>query len=135
MAFHQGPRNINLVSIAVFVVVVGGGYAVVQFGPVYYREFEVKEVLEDVAVRYAGRGRSAEIAGSDFEDRLVDEAERKLRKRGVSDPSLRVRFEVQAGRVTAMAEYSEIIKHPLINKITVLQLTPSASKRLQSARW
>lgn len=135
MAGYRSPRRINIVSLAVFLVVVGGAYAAFQFGPVYYRQFHAKEVLADIAVRYADRGGSSGIAGSNFEDELVDGAERALRNRGITDPGLRVRFEVQAGRVTALAEYSEIIKHPLINKITVLPLKPSVSKRLRSSPW
>lgn len=135
MAGYQSPRRINIVSLTVFLVVAGGAYAAFQFGPVYYRQFHAKEVLDDIAVRHADRGDTSGLSGSNFEDGLVDEAERALRGRGITDPGLRVRFEVQAGRVTALAEYSEIIKHPLVNKITVLRLTPRASKRLRSNAW
>ena len=131
MARYTSPRRINLVSLTLFLAVAAGVYAIVKFGPSYYRQFEIREVLENYAVRYVARASGLGLSSSEQEDRLSDEAEDELRERGVPDPGVRVRFEVSAGQVTARAEYSETIEHPLIDKVTVLHFSPSVTKPLR----
>jgi len=128
---YRQPRRVNVVSIALLALLAAVGYGVVQFGPPCWRLFQVKEVLQDAASRYLGR-RSVNEASNmrSLVDDIRDEAERKIKNLGLEDQSVRVDLHESGDELTVEAKYKEIIRHPWVSKVTVLNCNPRFERNL-----
>jgi len=122
---YKQPRKLNPVSLFFFLLGFVAIYGLIQFGPPYWRKWSIKEVLADAANRIYPRRFNAT---DDFISQVERETTKKIRAAGVQDPSLRVEISVAKGvRITAAADYREVIRHPLVNKTTTLVFRPQES--------
>jgi hypothetical protein len=107
-------------------------YSVIQFGPVYYRKWKAKGVLSDAVSRAYPRRHSLQTPeGMQFLSKLQDETVQKLRQLGIQDGGMYVRVEKTGKEIRAQAVYTEIVRHPLVNKSTTLHFRPSNSHPLR----
>jgi hypothetical protein len=123
MARYQQPRRINIVSLILLLAVGGGIYATVQFGPAYWRMWQVKEILSDTASRFMSNPTLAKGDGrylSDIRDQAADRVRALVR-----DTKATVSLALEGGEVKVAASYAEVVKHPYVAKITVLRFNPS----------
>jgi hypothetical protein len=58
---------------------------------------------------------------------MKKEAEARVHGVGVKDPNLKVDFVLQGKTLTVSARYEEVVKHPLVNKITRFRFSESSS--------
>jgi hypothetical protein len=121
---YDKPRRVNAVSVIIFLMLAAALYAAVQFGPPYYRKWKSSGILSEAANRVYPKRNVPADASSEFFEKVRGETAARLRELGIGDPGLRVLIEASPARVGVSAEYVEIIKHPLVGKITTLSFAP-----------
>lgn len=128
MGRYKAPRKLNFISFIVGVALLGGIYAAVRFGPCHYRKWQAKSVLSEAAAKaHAKRVFNEKIENGHEEiGKIVEWAEGRLRKLGITDATLSVTISNKEDGISAMAQYTERIKHPFVNKTTTLYFRPFA---------
>ena len=126
MAHYKQPSRINAVSMLLGLVAIGAIYVAAKFGPHYWRERKVAELL-GVAVNHFYRERS--MPG--VEDAIRADLDAKIRALGVEDPELRILVERTPNLLRVSASYTVVISHPG-HKITTLRFAPSAQTDTKS---
>jgi hypothetical protein len=130
MATYQQPRRFNWVSIPIYAAVAALVYSLVQFGPPWYRNMKVDEVVRDAVNQYWHATRGSETG--DCPPELKDQIERRIRDLGVDDPALSLFFDRDATDLRVTARYQVVVKHPLVKKTTTLSFAPTASTPIVS---
>jgi hypothetical protein len=104
---------LNWVTLLVLGILVGGGYAAVKFGPVYFTRYKVDEVLTDIAFQAIDlRMASADVRYTQ-EQALLDKARERITSLGVDGEELAVYFEPDLSSVHA--DYSVVVTHPALD--------------------
>lgn len=125
MGRYKQPRQLNLVSFLLLVLVIAAAYGAWKFGPPYLRMFRVKEALGHAASAFLARP-DADLYG------LRARTEQHIRDTGIEDASVRVDFKSNGGGwVTVTASYQEIVRHPWVHKVTVLRFSPAVTREKQ----
>lgn len=120
MAHYKKPSGINPVSILILLALGGLVYAGVKFGPPYWRDRSVTNLLNDAVNRlYRDRG----VPG--IEQTIRDDVLTQMRAMGIDDPGLTVTLETTGEVLRASASYTVVVSHPG-RKITTLRFSPSA---------
>lgn len=123
---YKRPSKINVVSILITLILLSGLYALIQFGPPYWRKWKVKEVLSSSASQaFKLRRQPSEEVLS----KIKEDTAQKIRAAGVDDPSVRVIIDVNEQQATVRAEYREQINHPLVKKTTTLTFRPYSTAK------
>ncbi len=120
MASYKKPSKINIVSLALLLAFLSGVYFVIQYGPPYWREYKVKEILDEVANKCRGN----RVPDGDQIVRLEEKAEKKIHAMGVEDGGLRVRIDLSSREVHVSATYREVVHHWLVKKVSTMNFTP-----------
>ncbi|MBK6849314.1 MAG: hypothetical protein IPG96_17885 [Proteobacteria bacterium] len=115
----------NLVSFLLLLGVAAGIYGAVKFGPPHWRKWQVKEALGDTASRFLGNRSPSPEADLEIGTELRASTIARLRALGVEDPALNITIERQGTGVAVAADYKEVVRHPFVNKITVLIFRPT----------
>ncbi len=121
MAKINKPSRINAVSVTVVLIILAIGYSLVQFGPAYLRKWEVRSSLDGFLMEYYQKRHVDDQHLGKFLDDLTERAEDKLYAIGIDDKELTVDFDRQGPTLMATTSYEEVIRHPLINKVTRLR--------------
>ncbi|MBK8481740.1 MAG: hypothetical protein IPL40_11265 [Proteobacteria bacterium] len=125
MARNESGGGFNFVSFALLLALAGGVYGAVKFGPPHWRKWQAKEVLDDTVSRFLGnRAPSAEV-DIQLAAELREGAITRLRALGIVDPGLDVTIERQGLGAKVAASYQEVVRHPFVNKISVLIFRPT----------
>ncbi|HEY3359356.1 MAG TPA: hypothetical protein VGQ83_39265 [Polyangia bacterium] len=132
MANYKQPHKFNWVSIPVYAGVAALIYSAVQFGPPWYRNLKVDEVVRDAVNQYwhATRGSST----GDCPPELREQIERKIRDVGIEDPGLSLFFDRDATDLRVTARYEVVVRHPVVKKVTKLSFAPTASTPIVDKR-
>jgi len=119
---YKQPRKLNFVSMLFLLAGLAGVYSLIQFGPPYWRKWKVKEVLSEAANKVYPKRMNTD---GEFVRQTEKVTVREIRAAGVEDPGLRVEIRLEPRvRITALAEYDEVIRHPLVGKSTTLHFRP-----------
>ena len=135
MSDYKKPRGLNAVSILLYLGAAAAIYWGVQYGPPHYRKWKAKGILGDSTAAYYAQRRMEGAAEGEFLANLRRRTESKFRELGVTDPNLRIQFTKSATHVGASAEYQELVKHPLVNKTSVLLFNPTVSMEITQSPW
>lgn len=108
---YKKPRTINWVSLLLFLFLGAAGYLGWKFVPVYYQREEVDSALSDLANQGLDLARYSPEARAAKESKLMTRAYERIRRLGVTDPSLTVYFSPDY--LYLHADYSVVIEHPL----------------------
>ena len=122
--------NSNIVTIFLTLVLAAGIYGAVQFGPIYYRKWQVKSVLSDLT-KSRLTDESGQTSVGEKVRQIQEFAKMRIRKLEVKDPGLQVTITATETRVEAAASYREVVKHPWINKTTTLYFRLNAAQNMQ----
>jgi len=120
MASYKKPRKINIVSLALLLAFLSGAYLVIQYGPAYWRQYKVKEILDEVANKCRGN----RVFDDDKINNLEEKAEKKIHAMGVEDGGLRVRIDISSREAHVSATYREVVHHWLVKKVSTMNFTP-----------
>ena len=101
-----------------------------QFGPIYYRKWQVKSVLSDLT-KSRLTDESGQTSVGEKVRQIQEFAKMRIRKLEVKDPGLQVTITATETRVEAAASYREVVKHPWINKTTTLYFRLNAAHNMQ----
>jgi hypothetical protein len=115
---YKQPSRINVVSILFLAAGVGAVYGAWKFGPLYWRDRQIKGKLEEAGNRF---WKDRTVPGIEFAIR--DELTTQIRAMGVDDPGLVISVERTPERLRIEAAYTVIVEHPG-RKITRLRFTP-----------
>ncbi len=136
MGKYDQPSKINFVSITVFLILAGSIYAGVQFAPVYYRQYQTKGVLSDAGNKLYPRRASLETEdGMAFVNEVEQATVKRLHELGIVDTALYVKIQKVGDRAVVTANYQEVIRHPLVNKPTIMRLAPTVEVSLAQAEY
>ncbi|MFH1131663.1 MAG: hypothetical protein V1754_10025 [Pseudomonadota bacterium] len=128
MGFRKKPPRLNFVSVTIFLAIAGMVYVAVQFGPPYFRRWEVQSAL-DSSLNVCFRKRAVDDDDlENFFPIIAEKTTRELRKIGVKDPALVVQFDRRERMFIGEAEYEEVIEHPYIKKVTILKFQITRQK-------
>lgn len=115
---YKKPRAVNWVSVLLFLFLAAAGYLGWRFIPIYYQREEVDSALSDLANQGLDLARYSPEARAAKEAKLIARAHERLRRLGVTDPSLTVYFSPDY--LYLHADYSVVIEHPLDQKTILL---------------
>lgn len=121
MARYKQPSKINGVSIVLLLALLAAVYAGIKFGPPYFRKYQVKEILDEVASKC--RAKNRQVSAEQL-DQFERDAEKKILATGVEDGAVRVRVTVTDRDVSVQATYREVIRHWLVSRTTTLNFAP-----------
>ena len=127
MGKYKKPGKVNFVSFLLFVGLLAGGYAGYQFGPHYYHKWKAKGILSDAANQAYPKRHKEDWDLQAYLSELQTKTEKRLKELGIEDPALRVKVTIHPTEIIAEANYKVVIKHPLVNKQTVLYFRPRNS--------
>lgn len=125
MARYKQPSKLNAVSVILLLALLSALYVGIKFGPPYYRKYQVKEILDDVASKCRAKNRQV---SSEVLEQLERGAEKKILAAGVEDGGVRVRVTVTEADVTVQATYREVVRHWLISRTTTMNFAPQIER-------
>ena len=111
---YKKPRKINVVSLLIVAVVVGGGYFGWFFGPVYLQRYHVDRVLTDIGYRAIDLPALTGDPAIELEAKLLGEARQQIKDLGVAtenETDLEVYFDPAYKNV--VADYQVVITPPV----------------------
>jgi len=132
MATYKQPRRFNWVSLPIYLALAAALYCLVRFGPPYYHNMKVDEVVREAVNAYYAETRG--VATGDASPELRDRFERRIRNLGIDDPQLALFFDKDAESVTVTARYKVVVEHPFVKRSTTLEFAPSATTSLVDKR-
>jgi hypothetical protein len=125
MANYKQPSKINAVSVFLLLMLAAAVYAIIQYGPPYWRTYKVKEILDQAATKCRGNRKpndeKLDQLEQDSEKRIIDEA-------GIEDTNVRVRISVGPKEVTVSATYVEQVRHWFVSKVSTLNFKPEIKR-------
>ena len=124
MGSYSKPRKLNIVSFLLLLAVIGGAYSAYQFGPIYYRKWQIKGILSEGANRIYPKRRLQGADAQDFYNQLRQELIDRIRAEGVKDTDITISFTQTEKEIGVQAMYKEVVVHPFVNKITTLYFRP-----------
>jgi|GEM_PF-3748509 hypothetical protein len=131
MAKIEKPSRINAVSVTVVLIILGLAYTGVQFGPGYLRKWEARSSLDGFLMEYYRKRHVDDKHLDKFLEDLSERAEDKLYQIGIDDQDLIVDFDRQGDTLIATTSYEEVVRHPLINKVTRIRYNIVRKKKLK----
>lgn len=127
---YKKPRSINPVSILMLLLVVGGVYASLRFGPVYWNRWKVDQILAEGAVQATNIATLNPTAQRSRDEQIVAEVVARIGERGITTDALdadgnelTVYFDEDYAKL--VADWTVVVKHP-VGKPTTLHFHRSA---------
>lgn len=117
---YAKESRFNGVNITIGIVLLALLYGAVQYGPPYYRQWNVRDALKTSGEGLAKGYPSMEA----YLATLRKSAMERVREEGVTDEKLSLKLERVGRDVAITADYTEVVSHPLVNKKTNLHFTP-----------
>jgi hypothetical protein len=122
---YKKPRKLNFVSFLLFLVALALIYLAVQFGPPYWRKWQVKGVLAESANAIYPKRFLAGDTAYGFMSKVQQDTIKRLRNEcGIEDKGLTVSVHKDRVNITVGADYRERINHPFVGQSTVLHFRP-----------
>lgn len=114
MGIFGGPRNINVVSVSLGLLLIAAAYLGWKFVPAYWQAYEVDNALQSVKWEAA----ELRVPGSEKEEELLIRLREEIIELGVDGRYLDVYFAPALEEVHA--EYTTVVEHPF-DKTTTLE--------------
>ena len=115
---YKSPSRLNWLTVVIILLVAAGIYAAVKFGPPYWTQYKVDEILTDTAFQAIDLASSSVDRRADREQALCDKARARIVDLGIEADRLEVYFEDDVSAVHA--DYSVVVDHPVMRS-TVLE--------------
>jgi hypothetical protein len=126
MSHYKQPSSFNPVSLVLLLALGGAVYAGVKFAPPYWRDRQVKTLVDEAANRFY-----RERSNPGIEATLRTDLTAQIRALGIDDPDLVVSVERAASKLRVAVSYTVVVSHPG-NKITTLRFSPTTETDTQS---
>ncbi len=123
MGKFDKPSRVNIVSIFFLLVLAAGAYAVIQFGPPYYRRWKAAGVLSEIANKYYANRLKGGPSSTETENQLRPELMAKLGEVGIDGTTVQATFRKSMTEVSVQITYREMVKHWFVGKTTTLDFT------------
>ncbi|MBI5482758.1 MAG: hypothetical protein HY906_28140 [Deltaproteobacteria bacterium] len=132
MAHYKQPRKFNWVSVPFYAALIGLVYCGIKFGPPYWRNMKVDEVVRSTVNEYWSltRGSSSYDAPPELRDRF----EKRLRDLGVDDPKAEFIFERDGEDLRVTARYHVVVPHWFTSRTTSMRFAPTAATPIVDKR-
>jgi hypothetical protein len=133
--YKSGPRKINLVSTLFFVGFVLGAYSLVRFGPPYWTQWRIKEVLREACAKLYQARKGNPTFRANARDRVERDIRKAMTEMDIDDPEATVEIEDDdPDWIVARATYTITINHP-IGSPTQLHFTPEVRTDTKPIDW
>jgi hypothetical protein len=132
----RGPRSFNFVTVMLLLGLVGVGYGLWKFFPVWWQAWQVDRTLADGAARAYRLRTVREPAFTQSKEALLTDLRQKVVKLGIADPEMTVNLDfIGDDHVEVRCEYRAYVVHPYVNRYSELKMHRSAQTSLKRPDW
>lgn len=136
MANYRQPRRFNVVSMLMILVLLGGGYWLYVFFPVYWDAWTVDHQLRECAAAMYQVNKLAEPDRSTQMRVLLQKAQAdSIRLAHITDPDFDVRLELTGDEVKLIGEYTVVVRHPIANWTTTVKMHREEHANVKQVHW
>ncbi len=129
---YEKPSRINAVSILLFLALLAGAYALILFGPPYYRRYKASGILSESVNKIYPRRMATGTQEMELFSELTKETEQKLRDLGIKS-EFKIQFRKDRSEIGGTLEYIETVQHWFVGKTTTLRFTVDQSMSATSS--
>lgn len=131
----RSAGKISLSTLVMLLVLGAGGYWLWRFFPVYFDSWKVDNILDDCVTRAYALQRKSPSDRASGEHALVGEMRDRIRALGIADPELIVTLNHEGDKAVARADYTVLVRHPVVNKTTVMVMHRKAATSTARVNW
>jgi hypothetical protein len=131
----RGPDGFNLGTLVMLLGMGAAGYWTWKFFPHYFTAWQVDHALSNAASRSYKISQMREPFQTIERRKLIDDLTKKIQSLGVVDPELTVDVSWEDNVARATSDYNVAIQHPVVDKITILEMHRHATADLKKVDW
>jgi hypothetical protein len=135
---YKQPSSVNFVSFLLLALLLGAGYWAFCFGPAYFKNYQVKQLVHEAASRYYKLSFLDKSLRAQKTNELMNETRGKIVEvLGFNDPQLVVQLLIneESKKVNVVAEYDHTVALAGTQKVRVLHFKTLAESDYKPNDW